>query len=189
MEPSEILKLTRKCLLKASNEIRKEVNKLPEAEKAEASQLAVDCLIGHLKLVNAQLKDILAQLKENEKDLTDGTKRLNEALKNLKEVKEVLDAASSLLSIVAKVVAVTAAPSAIPVFSLLKEKAAFAPKVFLSEESKAMPEEFLAEEKTAFVPIEEVLYKVELTPAKLIITVDAGWNRSVEVVFRNKLNC
>lgn len=194
MEPSEILESTIDILRKAldkmdESEWEEQTKKLSPEERENAFLSKTACYFAEVALVSATLENIRDKLKENDKELTDGTDRVNKALKNLKQVKNVLDAVNSLLSVVAKVVAVAAAPSAIPAVSLLKETAAFGPRMFLNEESKAMPEEFLAEEKTAFVPIEEVLYKVELTPAKLIITVDAGWNRSVEVVFRNKLNC
>ncbi|WP_417909852.1 hypothetical protein [Candidatus Electronema sp. PJ] len=61
-------------------------------------------------------------------------------------------------------------------------------KIQRYDELHAMLPQSSAEEKTAFVPTEEVLYRVELTPEKLIITVDAGLDRPVEVIFRNKLN-
>jgi hypothetical protein len=86
-------------------EWHQEVEKLPVAERKEASLVAIACFNNKTKLESEQLENILAQLKLHGKELTDGINRLNKALGNLKQVKEVLDAASSLLSVVTKVVA------------------------------------------------------------------------------------
>jgi len=108
MEPSEIRELTIKCLHKAvlemmSFEWHQEVAKRSEAERKEASLLAMSLFNEKSRLESTKLEKIRDKLQENKDALKSGTTKLKEALQNLNKVKNVLNAVNSLLSVVTKV--------------------------------------------------------------------------------------
>jgi hypothetical protein len=118
---------------------------------------------GKFKKYAASLKTINDELQKTFDDLT----KIAETLKNLVEFVKVVEKIASLFS------SVTIVPTASHFAAAMKAKSVH----FIAGSDEIPPEFFAGEEITvpvSLLPIEEVLYGVELTPEKLIITVATG---------------
>jgi hypothetical protein len=178
-----------------SDDFHSWLEKQSDTDKAVYSDRIFKVSIYRSKLQNMILVILLDEFNKIVPQLNEGVTNLQRETQETKDFIKAMKTLDKVLGLVARVVTVAAVPS-VASLAIAKEvmNARSARditrrrKLFLSAESHAMLPQSFAEEETAFAPLEEVLYKVELTPAKLIITVDAGLDRSVEVIFRNKLN-
>lgn len=113
---------------------------------------------------------------------------LETTIGDVTKIAETLQNLVKFVEVVTKIVGIVTAPS-IPIPSLIaathlthlvapsaiEARIATSPAMeLLRAESVEAPQELSAEEATVSLPIEEVLYGVELTPEKLIITVATG---------------
>jgi hypothetical protein len=121
------------------------------------------------KLVREGIHDNTEKFKAVTGSLTKINKELLTTLHDLTKIADTLKNLSRFIELLGEIAGIA--------FSVVKTTGVHSVVGVMKKESSA-------EEKTAIVPLEEVLYRVELTPTKLIVTVDAELNRPVEVIFR-----
>lgn len=187
----EQVKQARKYL--DSSEINKwlESDDCSKEEKEKWRKLMVDFLVLEGKLENVELDVLATEFEELEPELNAGIDAFKKKIKETGDFANALKTLDDVLGLIGKVVTVATVPHVAPlaiindlmkarsdhdlrmVRSRLLDTKLFAMQPESNVELATIPE-FHLEEKAPLFLIEEVLYGVELTPEKLIITVATG---------------
>lgn len=135
-------------------------------------------------IVEGIIKDNTEQFKAHTASLTVVNQELLTTIGDVAKIAETLKSLVKFIEDVAEIIGMVAAPS-IPTFMAaaplvtpfaMEARIAGGPARvrWIRAEPVEAPQVFSDEEERALIPIEEVLYGVELTPEKLIITVATG---------------
>lgn len=155
-----------------SSDFREWLRALPADQNKAIGDLRSDIGSCRSGIETGQLRVLANKLEELSEPLQAGTNELIAEIDKIVSAIKTIELLGNVLGLIGKVVAVAAVPSAAPFTVAMEAAGVMKAKAAHSLSMKA--EKSFAEEKAPLFLSEEVLYGVELTKEKLIITVATG---------------